>query len=102
MCVSKRNIIGLATDYNHGIPTNVTSKKLCDELVFVIMRQRTQLTPWRNGSASDSRSEGCVFKSRRGQGNLFLFLSVTFTFVLPISSNWGETAFRLNYFVCAL
>ena len=26
-----------------------------------------QLTPWRNGSASDSRSEGCVFKSRRGQ-----------------------------------
>ena len=22
---------------------------------------------WRNGSASDSRSEGCVFKSRRGQ-----------------------------------
>ena len=26
-----------------------------------------QVTPWRNGSASDSRSEGCVFKSRRGQ-----------------------------------
>ncbi len=25
------------------------------------------MTPWRNGSASDSRSEGCVFKSRRGQ-----------------------------------
>ena len=24
-------------------------------------------TPWRNDSASDSRSEGCVFKSRRGQ-----------------------------------
>ncbi len=24
-------------------------------------------TSWRNGSASDSRSEGCVFKSRRGQ-----------------------------------
>ena len=28
------------------------------------------LTPWRNGSASDSRSEGCVFESRRGQ-NIF-------------------------------
>ena len=28
------------------------------------------MTPWRNGSASDSRSEGCVFESRRGQ-NLF-------------------------------
>ena len=24
------------------------------------------LASWRNGSASDSRSEGCVFKSRRG------------------------------------
>ena len=24
------------------------------------------VTAWRNGSASDSRSEGCVFKSRRG------------------------------------
>ena len=28
-------------------------------------------TPWRNGSASDSRSEGCVFKSRRGQSGCF-------------------------------
>ena len=31
------------------------------------------LTPWRNGSASDSRSEGCVFKSRRGQLSFFSF-----------------------------
>ena len=31
-----------------------------------------ELTPWGNGSASDSRSKGCVFKSRRGQhSNLF-------------------------------
>ena len=29
------------------------------------------VTPWRNGSASDSRSEGCVFKSRRGQKYFF-------------------------------
>ena len=29
------------------------------------------MTPWRNGSASDSRSEGCVFKSRRGQNIFF-------------------------------
>ena len=29
------------------------------------------MTSWRNGSASDSRSEGCVFESRRGQ---FVFL----------------------------
>ena len=32
-----------------------------------------KLTPWRNGSASDSRSEGCVFESRRGQ-NLFYII----------------------------
>ena len=30
---------------------------------------------WRNGSASDSSSEGCVFKSRPGQ-LLFQFLQV--------------------------
>ena len=29
-------------------------------------RTSHNLTPWRNGSASDSRSEGCVFESRRG------------------------------------
>ena len=29
-------------------------------------------TPWRNGSASDSRSEGCVFKSRRGHARWLL------------------------------
>src|SRR4029434_4044639 len=29
--------------------------------------QSGKQTLWRNGSASDSRSEGCVFKSRRGQ-----------------------------------
>lgn len=40
-----------------------------------------RLTSWRNGSASDSRSEGCVFKSRRGQGNLaFLVTSVDFIY----------------------
>ena len=32
-------------------------------------------TPWRNGSASDSRSEGCVFESRRGQKCFCLYLS---------------------------
>ena len=30
------------------------------------------MTSWRNGSASDSRSEVCVFESRRGQ-TVFLF-----------------------------
>ena len=32
------------------------------------------LTPWRNGSASDSRSEGCVFESRRGHKYFACFL----------------------------
>ena len=35
--------------------------------VCTIFRGNYSKTPWRNGSASDSRSEGCVFKSRRGQ-----------------------------------
>ena len=35
---------------------------------------------WRNGSASDSRSEGCVFKSRRGHFFLvsYIFSKTTF------------------------
>ena len=35
-----------------------------------------QLTPWRNGSASDSRSEGCVFESRRGHTVFSLFFAL--------------------------
>lgn len=31
---------------------------------------RGRPTSWRNGSASDSKSEGCVFKSHRGQRSL--------------------------------
>ena len=31
------------------------------------------MTRWRNGSASDSRSEGCVFKSRPGHPFFFFF-----------------------------
>ena len=75
--MSKCNIIGLAISKpwhpNKCDSEKTRSKKQCDEL-GVIKRQRTQLTPWRNGSASDSRSEGCVFKSRRGQLRIFLDL----------------------------
>ena len=39
----------------------------------------TWLTPWRNGSASDSRSEGCVFESRRGH-NVFGRFSIFFVY----------------------
>ena len=34
-------------------------------------------TPWRIGSASDSRSEGCVFESRRGQLTSFAIILIT-------------------------
>ena len=36
------------------------------------------MTPWRNGSASDSRSEGCVFESRRGHNN---FVYIIYTYI---------------------
>ena len=36
------------------------------------------MDPWRNGSASDSRSEGCVFDSRRVQIYKFHFIFVFF------------------------
>ena len=38
------------------------------------------LTLWRNGSASDSRSEGCVFESRQGQKLFSTFYLSDFTF----------------------
>ena len=34
--------------------------------VIMCYKER-KVDPWRNGSASDSRSEGCVFDSRRVQ-----------------------------------
>ena len=37
-----------------------------------------KVTPWRNGSASDSRSEGCVFESRRGHNN---FVYIIYTYI---------------------
>ena len=47
------------------------------------------MASWRNGSASDSRSEGCVFKSRRGQFFLIYFcaqfISAIFTCVKSLA-----------------
>ena len=45
-------------------------------------------TPWRNGSASDYRSEGCVLESGPGQRN-------SFNIAVMMSSNltggcWGD------------
>ena len=44
-------------------------------VISVYARERHHKAWWRNGSASDSSSEGCVFKSRPGQ-LLFQFLRV--------------------------
>ena len=50
------------------------------------------MTPWRNGSASDSRSEGCVFESRRGQyfpvvSFFYLFLHIQSLIFLARNQN---------------
>lgn len=40
----------------------------CGGRVVRLCQRLPSRTSWRNGSASDSRSEGCVFESRRGHG----------------------------------
>ena len=47
-------------------------------------------TPWRNGSASDSRSEGCVFESRRGHVFSHNFEFWKFYFSHRIGSTDGD------------
>ena len=39
--------------------------------IVLILQLTSSRTSWRNGSASDSRSEGCVFESRRGHSCFF-------------------------------
>ena len=56
----------------------------------------SQLTPWRNGSASDSRSEGCVFESRRGHQTFFSFEKIFFCL------QWGLNSWPLVYKTNAL
>ena len=50
------------------------------------------VTPWRNGSASDSRSEGCVFESRRGHQ--------VFVFLLPEKENLCLKYKLIHSFMC--
>ena len=53
-------------------------------------------TPWRNGSASDSRSEGCVFKSRRGQVG-FLCIATNRVTLLCVCDDASVGASYLSY-----
>ena len=64
---------------NLGRTYHFYSQEVCIHcLIPLNLYQTVNRTPWRNGSASDSRSEGCVFESRRGQMILFYFLSLFF------------------------
>ena len=62
-------------------------------------RTSHNLTPWRNGSASDSRSEGCVFESRRGQN---LFNKHARTIEQNACLQWGLNSWPLVYKTNAL
>ena len=56
------------------LPTSFLSRDTSTiYLSFIQNANLPDKTPWRNGSASDSRSEVCVFKSRRGQSQPFLY-----------------------------
>ena len=52
------------------------------------------MTPWRNVSGSDSRSEGCMFKSRRGHcfspSNLLFDEFFTLELILTSLSTTGN------------
>jgi hypothetical protein len=48
--------------------------------LYKVEVRTTNRDPWRNGSASDSRSEGCVFDSRRVQ-NFCLFFFFFYLFI---------------------
>ena len=52
---------------------NLSSPLLELYVIIIKMNAIVCKTPWRNGSASDSRSEGCVFESRRGH-MFFIYL----------------------------
>ena len=59
-------------------------------VISVYARKRHRKAWWRNGSASDSSSEGCVFKSRPGQ-LLFQFLRVdAFDIILIVISVYAR------------
>ena len=56
-------------DQNDNVP-QVLKRKSISLCCAIVSCQ----TSWRNGSASDSRSEGCAFKSRRGWARLLVEL----------------------------
>jgi hypothetical protein len=53
------------------------------------------MTPWRKGSASDSRPEGCVFKARRGQNTKSLFRTFVLAEWVLEGTNSGGKSFEI-------
>ena len=63
-------------------------------VISVYARKRHRKAWWRNGSASDSSSEGCVFKSRPGQ-LLFQFFRVdAFDIILIVISVYARKLYH--------
>ena len=71
--------LGLTEFRMHLHHCNYRSKKTTIDFLYCKTCNSVHRTPWRNGSASDSRSEGCVFESRRGHQ--------VFVFILPEKEN---------------
>ena len=69
VCVPQNAILEIFPSRSYGVMVSTLDFESSDPSSN-LGRTSHNLTPWRNGSASDSRSEGCVFESRRGQ-NLF-------------------------------
>ena len=65
-----------------------------NNIIFFSFIEAT-MTPWRNGSASDSRSEGCVFESRRGQ---ILFYYFHFGILCECLMSTSKIFFHLLHF----
>jgi hypothetical protein len=78
-----------------SLPSKFNLDINCSIFICVLWR-----TPWRNGSASDSRSEGCVFKSRRGQQ--YFCPSFVVFFVCGLELTNGKTFSVLPYHVTVI
>ena len=90
--ISPPNFVSVVKKCNvkpaQGIPQLLVSQS-CESVAanhLFVKTETSQATPWRNGSASDSRSEGCMFESRRGH-QTFLFLY--FYVCLSICEVWA-------------
>ena len=59
-------------------------------LIYILIIYANHGDPWRNGSASDSRSEGCVFDVRRVQNPECILQSLNFLFLWPLGREVGS------------